>query len=97
MSELIPISAFIGDRSYRIKITPEDEEVVRRTLKTINDKIVEFKTMFAGKDMQDYVAMVLIWYATEQHEGAAAGIVTENLSERLGAIEKLLDNHLGEK
>jgi len=97
MSELIAISAFIGDRSYRIKITPEDEEVVRKTLKTINDKIVEFKTMFAGKDMQDYVAMVLIWYATEQHEGAAAGIVAENLSERLGVIEKLLDSHLDEK
>lgn len=97
MNELIAISAFIGDRSYRIKITPEDEEVVRKTLKTINDKIVEFKTMFAGKDMQDYVAMVLIWYATEQHADAAAGIVTENLAERLGAIEKLLDNQLTEK
>lgn len=97
MSELIAISAFIGDRSYRIKINPADEEVVRKTLKTINDKIVEFKTMFAGKDMQDYVAMVLIWYATEQHAGAAAGIVTENLADRLGAIEKLLDSQLTEK
>ena len=97
MSELIAISAFIGDRSYRIKINPADEEVVRKTLKTINDKIVEFKTMFAGKDMQDYVAMVLIWYATEQHAGAAAGIVTENLADRLGAIEKMLDSQLTEK
>ena len=39
MSELIPISALIGDRTYRIKINPSDEEVVRKTLKTINDKI----------------------------------------------------------
>ena len=65
MSDLIAISAFIGDRSYRIKINPSDEEVVRKTLKTINDKMIEFKTMFAGKDMQDYISMVLIWYATE--------------------------------
>ena len=72
MSDLIAISALIGDRTYRIKIDPSDEEVVRKTLKTINDKILEFKTMFAGKDMQDYIAMVLIWYATEQHAGAAA-------------------------
>ncbi len=93
MSELIAISAFIGDRSYRIKITPEDEEVVRKTLKTINDKIVEFKTMFAGKDMQDYVAMVLIWYATEQTKGGAADIEKENLEEQLKTIEKLLDNY----
>lgn len=97
MSDLIAISAFIGDRSYRIKINPEDEEVVRKTLKTINDKIIEFKTMFAGKDMQDYISMVLIWYATEQHAGAAAGIINENLADRLNAIEKLLDIQLTEK
>ena len=78
MSDLIAISALIGDRTYRIKIDPSDEEVVRKTLKTINDKILEFKTMFAGKDMQDYIAMVLIWYATEQHAGAAAGIEEED-------------------
>lgn len=97
MNELIAISAFIGDRSYRIKIDPVDEEVVRKTLKTINDKIVEFKTMFAGKDMQDYVAMVLIWYATEQHAGAAAGIEQENLAEKLTNIEQLLDGQLKSK
>jgi cell division protein ZapA len=94
MSELIPISAVIGDRNYRIKITPEDEEVVRKTLKAINDKIIEFKTQFAGKDMQDYISMVLIWYATEQNAGTAAGIEKENLAGQLEMVEKLLDAHL---
>ena len=65
MSELIPINIVIADRTYRIKTLPRDEEVIRRTLKTINDKIIEFKTQFAGKDMQDYIAMVMIWYATQ--------------------------------
>ena len=61
MSEqLIPATITIADRSYRIKLDPKDEEVVRKTVKTINDKIIEFKTMFAGKDMQDYVAWR--WY-----------------------------------
>ncbi|HEV9036342.1 MAG TPA: cell division protein ZapA [Puia sp.] len=64
MQELIPINVVIGDRTYRIKIEPRDEEVVRRTLKQINDKIIEFKTQFAGRDMQDYIAMVVLWYAT---------------------------------
>jgi Cell division protein ZapA len=97
MSELIAISALIGDRTYRIKISPADEEVVRKTLKTINDKIVEFKTLFAGKDMQDYVAMVLIWYATEQTKGGIDTIEKENFLERLESIETLLDNQLKEK
>ncbi len=91
MSELIPVSALIGDRTYRIKIEPQDEEVVRKTLKTINDKIVEFKTLFAGKDMQDYIAMVLIWFATEENDGAAASIEQSGLSARLSMIEKMLD------
>ena len=52
MNDLIAISAIVADRSYRIKIHPDDEEVVRKTLKTINDKIIEFKTQFAGKDMK---------------------------------------------
>ncbi len=97
MDELIAVSAVIADRSYRIKITREDEEVVRKTLKTINDKIIEFKTQFAGKDMQDYIAMVLIWYATEQHAATAADVVTENLADKLNNIEKLLDSQLNEK
>ena len=65
MANLIPINILIGDRTYRIKTSPEDEQVIRSTLKLINDKIVEFKTQFAGKDMQDYIAMVLIWFATQ--------------------------------
>ena len=65
MESLIPINIVIGDRSYRIKVSSEHEEHVRKTVTIINEKIVEYKTSFAGKDMQDYVAMVLIWYATE--------------------------------
>lgn len=94
MSELIAISALIGDRTFRIKIEPKDEEVVRKTLKTINDKILEFKSQFAGKDMQDYISMVLIWFATEQNVAMTAGVKRENITEGLNSIEKLLDNQL---
>lgn len=91
MSELIPISALVGDRTYRIKIEQSDEEVVRRALKTINDKIIEFKTQFAGKDMQDYIAMVMIWFATEISSGNHKMENTDTLTEQLGIIEKMLD------
>jgi len=97
MNELVAISALIGDRMYRIKINQADEEVVRKTLKTINDKIVEFKTLFAGKDMQDYIAMVLVWYATEQHAGTTAIVEKANLADQLNTIERLLDNQLNDK
>jgi cell division protein ZapA len=95
MSEqLIPATIVIADRSYRIKLQPKDEEVVRKTVKTINDKIFEFKTMFAGKDMQDYVAMALVWYATEQSESTVAEVEKENITGRLNLLEKMLDGQL---
>lgn len=92
--ELIAISALIGDRTYRIKIDPADEEVVRHTLKTINDKILEFKTQFAGKDMQDYIAMVLIWFATEQLQNSIRELENEDIGAQLRFLEGLLDKNL---
>ncbi|MBU3714696.1 MAG: cell division protein ZapA, partial [Ferruginibacter sp.] len=68
-NELIPINIVIADRTYRIKTSPKDEEAVRKTVKLINDKIFEFKSQYAGKDMQDYIAMVIIWYATQNASG----------------------------
>lgn len=93
MDELIAATIVIGDRSYRIKMNPKDEEVVRRTVKTINEKIVEYKTSFAGKDMQDYIAMVLIWLATEQTVKNEAS-QQPDWAEKLTAIEKIIDSQL---
>lgn len=94
MEELIPINVVIGDRTYRIRISPEDEEVVRKTLKLINDKILEFKTNFAGKDMQDYIAMVILWYATQQKTAGDQPLIARETEQQLSAMEKLLDKIL---
>lgn len=89
--QLIPLNIIIGDRNYRIKILPSDEEVLRKTLKTINDKILEFRTQFAGKDMQDYISMVLIWYATESKGNNSSETLSADLMESLLRMEKQLD------
>jgi cell division protein ZapA (FtsZ GTPase activity inhibitor) len=90
MTELIPVNIVIGDRTYRIKTNPADEETIRRTLKTINDKIVEFKTQFSGKDMQDYIAMVMIWYATQAGNESNPSLEKE-MGDALQKIEQQLD------
>jgi cell division protein ZapA len=94
MSELIPVNVVIGDRSYRLKIHPKDEEVLRRTVKTISEKLLEYKTQFAGKDMQDYIAMVLLWFATEQNAGTARQLENDSIVGQLETIERLLESHL---
>ena len=86
MSTLIPINIVIGDRTYRIKTEPAHEEIVRKTVKTINDKIIEFKTQFSGKDMQDYIAMVIIWYATQS---AGQNEESQDVKEVLAGLSKI--------
>src|SRR5690348_16442449 len=87
---LIPLNIVIGDRNYRIKILPADEATVRKVLKTINDKILEYKTQFAGKDMQDYISMVLIWYATQLKENTSE-IISNDILDSILKMEKQLD------
>lgn len=86
---LLPINIIIGDRSYRIKVQAKDEEHVRKTVKLINDQIIAYKTQFAGKDMQDYIAMVVVWYAT-QATTAGNSLELEQLKNALQEIEKQL-------
>jgi len=78
----------------RAKTALSDEEVIRKTLKVINDKIIEFKTQFSGKDMQDYIAMVIIWYATQAAGNGASQESIDKLTQQLQKMEGLLDNAL---
>lgn len=91
---LIPLNILIGDRTYRIKVLPEDEETVRSTLKVINEKVLEFRTQYAGKDMQDYISMVLIWYATQPKLAKGSAIQQEEFQEILNKIESQIDDVL---
>ena len=97
MDTLIPINIIIADRSYRIKIEPGDEEVVRKTIKLINDKIIEFKTQFAGKDMQDYISMVVLWYATDLKQRGVEDNTLRDISSNFTLLESMLDRALEKK
>jgi hypothetical protein len=94
MQELIAINVLIGDRTYRVKIRERDEEAVRKTLKTINDKIIEFKTQFAGKDMQDYIAMVLLWFGTQSSPDPDNLPAGEEIGDALKKMEDQMDKVL---
>ena len=90
---LIPVNIVVGDRTYRVRIEPAHEEIVRRTVKVINDKLLEFKTNFAGKDMQDYIAMVVLWYATTAAENGD-NANPQQPSAQMDVLESLLDKAL---
>ena len=94
MDQLIPVNILIADRNYRLRIKPDDEEKLRKTVKLINEKIIEFKTNFAGKDMQDYIAMVLIWYATQSNSAGDTAGLQKEFTEALSKMEQQIDKAL---
>jgi len=61
----IPLNIWLAGRSYRIRVKPEEEEAVRKAIKLADEKIMELRNHYAGKDDQDFVAMCLLSYAAD--------------------------------
>lgn len=93
MKNFIPANVVIGDRTYRIKVEAENEEMVRKISKKLNDQLNNFKSLYAGKDMQDYIAMVLLWFVSENHEKSIK-INTEVILDKLTNIEREIDKYI---
>jgi cell division protein ZapA (FtsZ GTPase activity inhibitor) len=96
-NEMIPVNITIADRTYRVRIAPKDEEAVRKTAAIINQKMVEFKNLYAGKDMQDYISMVLLWFTTEQQSNGQNLYELESLQNQIesltASIEKVVSGN----
>lgn len=92
----MPISLLIGDRTYRIRVEEREEESIRKMAKRLNDQIAGFKTQYVGKDMQDYLAMVLLSIVTEKEAREIRSELPEILPS-LERLEGLLDKALEEE
>lgn len=90
-SRLIPISVWLSGRSYRLRIVPEEEEAVRKAVKQADAKIAEFRTAYAGKDDQDFIAMCLLSYAAD---GALDVFAHPLLKQELDEMSRKVDEAL---
>lgn len=91
---LITINVWLAGRSYRISIDPAHEAGVRRAVKAADQKIADLRQHYAGRDDQDFLAMALLMYATENGKGETL-VAEEELRDLLSKIDKALDG--GEK
>lgn len=60
----ISIKINIADRMYPLRVTAEEEEVIRHAAKLINEKIKELQDNYAVRDKQDLLSMCVLQYAT---------------------------------
>lgn len=65
MGELA-IKIRIADREYPMKVSPTDEERIRRAGKLLNDKLKQYKERFGIDDKQDLLAMAAFDSLTEE-------------------------------
>ena len=94
MNEL-SISLPIADRSYRLAIDKEHEELFRKAAKMIDKRIKEYSGSYAYKDKQDLLAMVALEYATAYLQNDQLLSDTEqHWKSKLLAIDHILDEQL---
>ncbi|KAF0131259.1 MAG: hypothetical protein FD155_923 [Bacteroidetes bacterium] len=91
----ITININIADRPYRLTITREEEERVRKAADIINDRIRNYAQSYAYKDRQDLLAMAALQYATSSLLFESEVAFRDNhLTEKLTEMDQLLSNHL---
>lgn len=56
----LSIKVNIADRFYPLKVTPEQEVIVRQAAKLINDKLKVLQQQFEVRDKQDMLGMTLL-------------------------------------
>jgi cell division protein ZapA (FtsZ GTPase activity inhibitor) len=90
----ISINISIADRPYRLTISRDEEERLRKAVLIINERIKAYAKSYAYKDRQDLLAMVALQYATSSLLFESEVAFRDNhLTEKLNGIDQLLSTH----
>lgn len=91
------INIIVADRTYPMKVKPDEEEIVRNAAKQVNEKVKEFQVQYGTNDRQDFLAMTALTYAVDLHKNEVkAQQGNSQLSSKLDQLDKTLDNFLGQ-
>ena len=88
--QLKRIIVTISGRTYPVKVKPEEEPLLRRIEKEVNDKINDLQLSYQGKDVQDYMSLAILSYAFDLQK-AKNSEEMNLLEERLSGLETLLN------
>ena len=97
--EMIRITVLIAGRPYPLKIHAKEEPIVRRLVKALNDRIIQFQRTYK-KDKQDLLAMTLLTYAMDLHKAQSnktSNIPITQLTNSIQEVDELLESILDNK
>ena len=82
----------IADRVYPLKVNMEEEELIRRAAKLINDRIKEYQENYAVRDKQDLLSMCVLHYATSSLKSDMKVTVEDTeVTEKVYQLDHLLN------
>lgn len=87
------ITVNIADRYYPLKIEAKDEERIRKSVKLLNDKVLQYKQRYTDKDGQDFLAMAAIQFVNqllEQEEKLNDNYIPDIIKELNGKLDDAL-------
>ena len=65
MEDKVKIKVSVGGRIYPLRVTPDEEEFVRKAVDFIDERMKFLEKNYAIKDVQDLQALLLIELASE--------------------------------
>jgi cell division protein ZapA len=96
MGDKLSIRVNVADRYYPLKVNREDEEVIRRAARIINEKVIQYKQRYTDKDTQDFLAMASLQFVNQlitlQQESSG-----EEMTEEIGELNQMIGALLDEE
>lgn len=84
----VTVNLKIYNRSYKIKVSSEEEALIRKTAEEINQQIGDFQKKYKGRDIQDYFALTMIARMTAVKESDGAD--EDEIMNELDKLAKLI-------
>lgn len=93
----ISIKINIADRIYPLKVEMEEEEMIRKAAKDINEHIRSLQQVYDVRDKQDLLSMSVLHYATTALRYDDKKLIEDDgISGRISELHDKLDNWLSE-
>ncbi|MAX80969.1 MAG: cell division protein ZapA [Crocinitomicaceae bacterium] len=92
----LSIKVTIANRVYPLTIRREEEELIRKAAKLVNDNIKELESNYAVRDKQDLLAMTALFYANRSLEmqSSSKGSDDSSSNAELQEVQERLKNYL---
>jgi cell division protein ZapA (FtsZ GTPase activity inhibitor) len=89
--DLKTITVNIAGRNFPVKITEDEEQIVRTVVLELNDRISEYQTTYPSRDKLDCVIMTLLMYTFDQKNTSENTDLSE-ISLKVNTLKSILSD-----